>query len=256
MPSLPCIDSHLHCGRQNVHWPYEKLRPRLRAAQITGAGLIPPVEDIYDRWDPGFQDTPAWQECRRQAHGYLLSLRDPDITLYPYFFVWNDFAWEELTPDYAAVKWHRHEAEPEYHYDDPRCRQFLARVMQLDLPILLEETLANTLFFLNELAPQAAVIIPHLGLLNGGYRRLKDLGLWERPRLYADTALAAPEEIKDYLANFGAARLLFGSDYPFGDPVWEKDKILSLGLPAPTLKAVLADNWRQLQAERPGVPEP
>jgi len=253
MPPLPCIDSHLHCGIQNVNWSYERLRPRLLAAQITGAGLIPPVEDIYDRWDPGFVDTPVWQASRRQAQGYLLSLQDPDITLYPYFFVWNDFVWEELTAVYAAVKWHRHETEPEYHYDDPRCRAFIHRARELGLPILLEETLANTRLFLDELAPTATVIIPHLGLLNGGYRRLKELGIWERPRVYADTALADPADLKDYLANFGSSRLFFGSDYPFGDPVWEKDKVLSLGLSPGQLRAVMSDNWLELQAQRPAA---
>ncbi len=251
MAVLPCIDCHLHCGVQHVAWPWPSVRSRLVAAHITGAGLIPPVEDIYDRHDRSFVDSPAWQECRRRAHHYLRSLQDPDFTLYPYFFVWNDFAWEELDAAYAAIKWHRHDNEPEYQYDDPRCRQFLARALALNLPILLEESLAHTLFFLRELAPRATVIIPHLGLLNGGYHRLKALGIWELPQVYADTALAGPAEITDYLQNFGATRLLFGSDYPFGDPLAEKEKVLSLTGSAAVQQAVLAENWLRLQAARP-----
>ena len=157
------IDSHLHTGVQQVNWGWERVRALLLAAGITGAAPIAPVEDIYDRYDPGFTDTPAWQACRRRAHQYLLDLKDPEIAIYPYFFVWNDFAWEDLGPEYVAIKWHRHPDEPEYHYDDPRCREFLEKVRQRRLPILLEESQENTLFFLKELAPDLAVIIPHLG---------------------------------------------------------------------------------------------
>ncbi len=250
MAPLSCIDSHLHCGVQHVAWPWEMVRSRLLAAGITGAGLIPPVEDIYDRYDRAFVDSPTWQECRRRAHRYLLALQDPALTLYPYFFVWNDFAWEDLREDYAAVKWHRHDDEPEYRYDDPRCREFLAKALDLGLPILLEESLSNTLFFIQELAPTATVIIPHLGMLNGGYRRLKASGIWDLPQVYADTALAGSAEITDYVRNFGAARLLFGSDYPFGDPVAEREKLLSLALSAAERRAILAENWLRLQAAR------
>jgi uncharacterized protein len=252
MESYKCIDCHLHCGVQHVPWPWENVRVRLQAARISGAGLIPPVEDIYDRRDYYFQDTEAWQQCRRRAHQYLLILQDLEFTLYPYFFVWNDFAWEELSPVYAAVKWHRHDNEPEYHYDDPRCRQFLDRTLELGLPILLEETLAHTVDFIHKLAPEATVIIPHLGFLNGGYSRLEAAGIWELPRVYADTALAGTTEVRSYLNRYGSDRLLFGSDFPFGDPVYEKEKILALGLPAATNQAIFADNWLRLQARRPG----
>jgi len=240
------IDCHLHVGVQHVNWDWAGIRGRLLAAGITGAAPIPTVEDIYDRHDPRFTDSPGWQACRRRAHRYLLDLQDPEIAIYPYFFVWNDFAWEDLGPQYVAVKWHRHPDEPEYHYDDPRCGQFLAKVRERGLPILLEESFRNTLFFLEELAPEQAVIIPHLGALNGGYAALDRAGVWGRPRVYADTALAAPGEIRDYIERFGTRRLLFGSDYPFGSPAAELNKILSLNLPEAQVRAVLGDNFREL----------
>lgn len=243
---LAIIDCHLHTGVQHVNWDWDHIRPRLLAAGITGAAPIPPVEDIYDRHDPEFTDTPAWQACRRRAHQYLLGLKDPEIEIYPYFFVWNDFAREDLGPEYVAIKWHRHPDEPEYHYDDPRCREFLEVVRQRRLPILLEESLDNTLFFLEELAPDLAVIIPHLGGLNGGYAALDRAGVWRRPQVYADTAVAATPEIKDFIRRFGTARLLFGSDYPFGQPAAELDKILDLDLPGDQNRAILGDNFRRL----------
>lgn len=240
------IDCHLHSGVQNVRWAWEDLRPLLLATGIRGAGLIPPVEDIYDRYDPRFTDTPAWQACRRRAHQYLLHLKDPEIDIFPYFFVWNDFAWEDLGPKYVAIKWHRHPDEPEYHYQDPRCQEFLEVVKARGLPILLEESLGNTLFFLEHLAGDLPVIIPHLGALSGGYWPLARAGVWDLPQVFADSALAGLPEIEDYLGRCGSARLLFGSDYPFSQPQRELAKILSLGLPAEETQAVLADNFRRL----------
>jgi hypothetical protein len=246
MSDLDIIDCHLHTGAQHVNWAWDQIRPLLLAAGISGAALIPPVEDIYDRYDPEFNDSPAWQACRRRAHQYLLDLKDPEIDIYPYFFVWNDFALEELGPEYVAIKWHRHVDEPTYHYDSPRCREFLQVLRDRHLPILLEESLENTLFFLEELAPDLPVIIPHMGGLSGGYVALDRTGVWRRPHVYADTSVAALPEIKDFIRRFGTDRLLFGSDYPFGSPASELDKILSLDLPEDQVDAILGDNFRRL----------
>jgi uncharacterized protein len=241
------IDSHLHCGCQNVSWGWEDLRPALISAGIQEAGLIPPVEDIYDRYDPGFTDAPAWQACRRRAHQYLVELRDPELIIHPYFFVWNDFAWEDLGPEFVAIKWHRHDNEPRYQYEAPRCREFLEVVQRQGLPILLEETLTNTMFFLEKLVPEGVpVIIPHLGALNGGYRALDGAGVWGLPQVYADTALAGTREIEDYLGRYGHTRLMFGSDYPFGSPGYELAKVRRLNLPEEQARAVLGDNFRRV----------
>jgi hypothetical protein len=246
MTGLEIIDAHLHTGIQNVSWRWEEIRPLLRAAGIQGAGVIPPVEDVYDRYHYRFQDNPEWQECRRRAHQYLLNLQDPEITIYPYFFVWNDFAWEDLGPEYVAVKWHRHGNEPEYHYTDPRCREFLEVVRTRGLPILLEETLPNTMMFLEKMAPDLPVVIPHLGALSGGYYNLRQAGVWDRLNVYADSAVADLDAMEDYLGRQGAARLLFGSDYPFSYPDVELAKIRRLNLPEADTRAILGDNFRRL----------
>jgi len=240
------LDSHLHTGVQNVSWRWEEIRQLLLAAGIKAAAPIAPVEDVYDRYHPEFTDTPAWQDCRRRAHRYLLDLRDPEIELFPHFFVWNDFAWADLTDAYAAIKWHRHPDEPAYHYADPRCREFLEVVRRRRLPILLEESFQNTLFFLKELAPDLPVIIPHLGALNGGYGALDAAGVWARPLVWADTSTADPGELQDYLKRYGSDRLLFGSDYPFSQPALELAKILDLNLPEAATRAILGDNFRRL----------
>jgi predicted TIM-barrel fold metal-dependent hydrolase len=169
------------------------------------------------------------------------------MAIFPYFFVWNDFAYEDLGPEYAAVKWHRHANEPEYRYDDPRCREFLSAVKERGLPILLEETFRNTLFFLEQMLPAGVLlIIPHLGGLNGGYIALERAGVFTLPYVYADTALASRREIEDYLGRHGTDRLFFGSDYPFGHPAHELAKVLSLNLAEGQMQAILADNFRRV----------
>ena len=160
--------------------------------------------------------------------------------------MWNDFAWEDLGPEYVAIKWHRHPDEPVYDYGSPRCREFLDKVRELGLPILLEESLENTLFFLDQMAPDLPVIIPHLGGLSGGYRALDAAGLWAREHIWADMAVAGLAEIKDYLSRYGSERLMFGSDYPFSRPQTELNKIVGLNLPEAQTRAILGDNFRRL----------
>jgi len=71
-------------------------------------------------------------------------------------------------------------------------------------------------------------------------------GVWRRPQVYADTAVAALPEIKDFIRRFGTDRLLFGSDHPFGTPAAELDKILTLNLPETQTQAILGDNFRRI----------
>ncbi len=259
------IDCHLHCGVQKRPWAGNTSGPCLRPRVSGGSASS-------RRWRTSTtgstRTSPTARPGRpagRRAHRYLLELREAcrsgaagRFDLYPYFFVWNDFAWEDLGPEYVAIKWHRHPDEPRYHYDHPRCREFLQMVRQRRLPILLEESFENTLFFLNELAPDLPVVIPHLGGLNGGYGPLKAAGVWNRPQTYTDSSTAALAEIEDFLGRYGSDRLLFGSDHPFGEPQLELAKILDLKLPADQARASWAIIFggsmgcRQLNKKRAG----
>ena len=73
--SVTVIDSHFHCGTQNVSLPYEEVRGYLGEGGIQGACLFAPAEDIYDRSDCHFQDTSSWAACRQRANRYLLDLQ-------------------------------------------------------------------------------------------------------------------------------------------------------------------------------------
>ena len=88
----------------------------------------------------------------------------------------------------------------------------------------------NTIVFIRERAPEIRVIIPHLGGPNGGYKAIADYGLWERTHVYTDTSLASTFEISDYINRYGDERIMFGSDFPFGDPESELIKIQRMKL--------------------------
>jgi hypothetical protein len=242
MVDMQIIDSHIHCGIQNVDLPFEVISPLLQDAGIDGACLYAPVEDIYDRYNFNFRDNEEWIQTRRAANRYLLDLATRTESIFPYLFVWNDFAIEELKQEYCGIKWHRHDNEPVYHYEDPRCGQIIQEINERRLPIVLEESFTNTCRFVESLAPEAVIIIPHLGALNGSYPALERAGIWHHPNTYADTALAPIDHMRHFVQNYGAERLLFGSDFPFGHPGHELRKVEALNLPKADLDKVLGGN--------------
>jgi predicted TIM-barrel fold metal-dependent hydrolase len=236
------VDSHIHCGIQNVSQPFSDIQPLLKQAGIGQACLFAPVEDIYERTDPEFDDDADWRECRVLANEHLLEVARQNPGVYPYYFVWNDFEPDDLDEDFCGIKWHHHDGEPEYHYDDPRCKEMIDAICERRLPIVLEETLENTLQFIERVAGRTVVIIPHLGILNGGFERLEQAAVWKNDHVYADTALAGPGLISEYLERHGADRLLFGSDWPFGAPGSQLEAIRGLGLGAPMLDKIFSAN--------------
>ena len=239
---MAIIDSHIHCGIQKVDLPYEVISPLLQDAGIDGACLYPPVEDIYDRYNPNFEDNREWIRTRHAANHYLLDLATRTESIFPYLFVWNDFAIEELKEEYCGIKWHRHDNEPVYHYEDPRCEHIIQEITERRLPIVLEESFTNTCRFVESLAPEAVIIIPHLGALNGSYPALERAGIWQRFNTYADTALAPMDHMRHFVQNYGPDRLLFGSDFPFGHPGHELRKVEALNLPGADLDKILRGN--------------
>jgi hypothetical protein len=242
------IDSHMHCGIQNVDQPIELIKAYLARGGITGACLYAPVEDIYDRYNYHFEDTPSWMACRQRANEYLLNVQASDDDVAAYYFVWNDFKKDELKRGYRGIKWHRHEYEPVYHYDDPACEAFLQEVYARKLVVVLEESFANTRYFIERVDGRTPVIIPHMGGLNGGFSSLLEAGIWDNETVYADTALASSREISMFLTRYGADRLIFGSDFPFGTPYNELLKVQSLRLSDEDYRKITSENIMRLIA--------
>jgi hypothetical protein len=246
------IDSHVHCGRLSGP-SFQDYLTQIERIPIKAAVVFSSVAEIYDRNDPNFRDTAEWQFRRKQVNEHILSLNntDEDFKVFPFFFVWNDFSIEQLKP-FVGIKWHRHSDEPKYDYDSPGCNEFITNIQQRNLPVVLEEEFENTLLFINELAPDAIVVIPHCGLLNGGYDELCESGVWDKSNIYADTALAGPEIIDDFISRYGHGKILFGSDFPFGNPVSELRNILDLRISEQAKESILYSNIVRLldQVER------
>jgi len=245
------IDAHVHCGIQDKFPPqsYDDYFSVISGSGIKAAVMFPPVMEIYDRYDPNFADTTQWKNKRKAANEYLLHIGTPDLRVIPYFFIWNDFAVDQLTSQQKGIKWHRHSDEPVYYYDSPRCRQAVDEIRSRNMPVVLEEEFGNTVRFIEEIAKDVTVIIPHMGMLNGGYGAIKRHGLWARPNIYADTALASVSEITDYIYEYGIDRIIFGSDFPFGDPKRELQKIMHLQIPQEQKEIICRLNIQRLLAE-------
>jgi len=249
--SLPIIDAHAHCGRED-RFPPQNLSDYLSClgrSGIRAAIMFPPVSEIYDRHDPGFKDTEQWRKRRRESNEYLLGISGSEFTVYPFFFIWNDYAIDQITSTHKGIKWHRHPDEPRYEYESLLCRRAIAEIRRRNMPVCLEEEFENTLYFINELAPGIKVIIPHLGLLNGGYEMFRRRDIWAMPNVYADTALAPSNDIKDYVSSYGHERIMFGSDFPFGDPVHELNKVMRINLSDEQRAAIIGQNATKLLAQ-------
>lgn len=244
------IDAHAHCGVIDRSWPqsFDAYLRQSAGSDIGGVAAFSPVMEIYDRYDFRFSDTDAWRQRRRESNAYVAGLDSTVLTVYPYFFIWNDFAVDQLAAGHCGIKWHRHAGEPEYRYDDPRCGAALEEIRRRRLPVILEEEFSNTVRFVRHLADGITVIIPHLGMLNGGFRTIADAGLWERADVWADTALAPAADIRAYIRRYGHHRLMFGSDFPFGDPQAELQKVRRLGLKSTLEADVVGGNFLRLQS--------
>ena len=62
----------------------------------------------------------------------------------------------------------------------------------------------------------------------------------------ATSALAPAGDIGDYVSRYGCERLMFGSDFPFGDPAFELQKILGLNLTGKQQGAIIGRNVARL----------
>lgn len=236
------IDAHVHLGNQPFkQYTAEQLETGLAKCDADGAVIFAFPEDIYRCVDS--------DESRRQANDYVLAATQQNRQLYPFYFIWNGYAWPDDWRQWKGIKWHRHADERPYDYDDPRCEATLEVIRAHDLPVVLEEEFHNTVAFL-ERSPQLNVIIPHMGNLNGGYEAVE--AFYDNPHVFYDTAVAELRPIEKALEYVGVERVIFGSDVSgtsvpyFNFTCVELEKIMKLGLTDDELALVLAGNIERL----------
>jgi uncharacterized protein len=233
------LDGHAHCG---LTVPFEEIAYEWQTGGIHGGVIFSPVEEIYDRYDPSFKDSQGYRHSRSRVHKYLQEIASRE-NIFPYFFVWNDFS--PIPDKFVGIKWHRHAGEPVYLYGTAPCLKIIDDICERGLPIVLEEEFQHTLRFIKEIAERTVVIIPHMGALNGGYSQLKRAKVFDNERVWVDTALAGVHEIRDFVDTYGAERIIFGSDYPFGVPSSEKRKLLR-SFSEDDLRGILSGNLLRL----------
>jgi len=231
------IDGHIHCGPRkfqingmDLSNPIDYLVKNLEEINVRGAVLIPFAEDIYRK-------PYASRETAKKAHDYILEIARKSDYFYPFYFVWNDFVVPENLAEFKGIKWHRHgydgflPGEPEYDYSDPKCDKFVEAVRKYNLPIIFEESFDNTKLFCNKY-PDLKVIIPHIGTSNdrvgGGRRVISEFK--DYPNVYLGTSVTFPFKIASTIFEYGADRVIFGSDAPYSSTKIELAKLLEYDL--------------------------
>lgn len=241
------IDNHIHCGN-NAHkfFTPDDIKKDLAEAGACGAVIFAFPEDIYR-----IEDSREW---RIKANDYVLAVAGSmEETIYPFYFVWNDYIIPDNLGDYAGIKWHRHWDEPRYDYDDPRCGEMLKAIKALDIPVLIEEEYSDTVRFVND-NPELKIIIPHMGEINGGADKMDVF--FDNPNVSFDTGVAPLDDIKRILDNVGAGRIIFGSDVSgtrqpfFNFTKVELAKVLQLDIDEESMALILAGNIESLIPEK------
>ena len=247
---MPIIDAHVHLGdnSRTKYYPAGDMLADLAEADADGAVVFAFPEDMYR-----LADTP---ESRAAANAYVLATAAAHQRIYPFYFVWNDFVIPDNLGDYVGIKWHRHSDEPEYDYEDPRCEAFIRAAADLRMPVTLEEEFHHTAAFIERASGSGlSVIIPHLGLLNGGHAAMSEF--FDNEEVYFDTSCAPAEVLAWFLHEIAPERIIFGSDVSgtaepfFNFPKVERQKIEALGLSAPDHRLVFGDNILGLIARTP-----
>jgi predicted TIM-barrel fold metal-dependent hydrolase len=247
---MPVIDAHIHLGanRHTKCYPPKRMLADLAEAGADGAVVFAFPEDMYRK-----TDTP---QARAAANEYVLDISRRHPRLYPFYFVWTDYALPDNLGEYVGVKWHRHEDEPAYDYSDPRCEAFLCAMAELRMPVTLEEEFDHTAALVERVADTGiTVIIPHMGLLNGGHRRMA--AFFDCEHVCFDTSCAEARAIEWVLARVGPERVIFGSDVSgtsepfFNFPRVERAKLAELGLTPESQPAIFGGNILRLIGRTP-----
>ncbi|MBN2492786.1 MAG: amidohydrolase family protein [Planctomycetes bacterium] len=231
------IDSHTHWGPSMAMGVTVSSEELLRQADECGVDRIVvfpfPSTAIADE---GIHDR-LLAECRRETR------------FVPYYTIPADLRPVPSDTCFKGGKWHWVRGVPDaasnYQVlEDPRLDRFIERSESVGLPVVFEEELRFTESFVARTS-SLQLIIPHLGLLGGtpedflkAFRR--------RENVHFDTALASQDTIFHFIQEIGAARVVFGSDVPFGTMKRELDKILALDIGDEKKRLVLSGNLKRL----------
>ena len=243
------IDAHVHIGR--YHLPIEHIDALLKREGISRAVVFADPES-----DDMVNDSTYVLEAA-QRMGY-----------YPfYYYGGNAYSgqrpYKQLpVPDnlneYSGIKWHcwfspAHDGGLRYSYpidmdnvrrqmDAPDFQAVMAAIQTLKFAMTFEEHFEVTCEFVRRY-PDVQLIIPHMGMLNGGQERVQ-AHFQQYPNIHFDTSLGQVNE--SIVQALGAPRLLYGCDYPYGMPADNLRRVQRLKISEEEKELILAGNVKRL----------
>ncbi len=240
MESYFIIDSHCHFGPSlslGIEVKRADLISQMREANVSFAVIMP---------------FPSTAIASDEINVRVLEESRQTNFFIPYHYIREDFErddFDPIPPPYYGGKWHwmrgRQDFASNYQViKEEKIFSLIDKLRKSKKPVLFEEELRFTEMFL-EIASGVTLIIPHLGLLGGNpFQFLK--AFEKKENVYFDTSLAPQEVIREFLRKIGPQRILFGSDYPFGNMKAELYKILTLPLSEREKNLVLSENFMRL----------
>jgi len=126
--------------------------------------------------------------------------------------------------------------------DAPDFQAIMAAIQALNFPMTFEEHFEVTCEFVRRY-PDVTLIIPHMGMLNGGQERVQ-AQFRDNPKIHFDTSLGQVNET--IVETLGASRLLYGCDYPYGSPADNLRRVQRLKIPEEEKELMLGGNVKRL----------
>ena len=243
------IDAHVHIGRYQL--PIEYIDALLKREGISRAIVFADPESDVIVEDSGYVLEAA------QRLGY-----------YPfYYYGGNAYSgqrpYDHLpVPDnldqYCGIKWHcwfspAHDGGLRFSYpidmdnvrrqmDAPDFQAVMAAIQAPGFPMTFEEHFEVTCEFVRRY-PDVTLIIPHMGMLNGGQERVQ-AQFRDNPKIHFDTSLGSVNET--IVQTLGASRLLYGCDYPYGMPGDNLRRVQRLKITDEEKELILGGNVKRL----------
>ena len=247
MPEI--IDAHVHIGR--YHLPIEHIDALLKREDISRAVVFadPESNDMVE------DSTYVLEAAQRLGY-------------YPFYYYggnaysgqrpYDELPVPENLNQYKGIKWHcwfspAHDGGLRYSYpidmdnvrrqmDAPDFQAVMAAIQALRLPMTFEEHFEVTREFVRRY-PDVTLIIPHMGMLNGGQERVQ-AEFRDLRNIHFDTSLGQVNET--IVRELGASRLLYGCDYPYGMPGDNLRRVQRLRINEEEKELMLGGNVRRL----------
>lgn len=216
---MQIIDFHVH---------YNKDYPL-----IDKACIFPFTEEIYQGDDPDFIDSKEWQEKRQRENEKNIGIENTIAFL----FLWTDFNISNIEK-YGGIKIHRHWNEPMYDWGSKKGQIALEAIRDLNLPVIIDDIPDRIERFIKKFALGINVVVPHLT----NFPTIKKMGVFNLPNVYVDTALTYVDYMLNYMKSFGTDRIIFGTDWPYGNVDIQVKRIKILPISEKNKNKILNEN--------------